>query len=596
MSKQVTCPKCGSKMSTNRNTCPYCGAFMAGTVNGIVQNTAKAYVEEKFHGARGHGFAAESANDLYDNFTGKDAKIVGGDNAKDGADRIVNGTNIQSKYCSSGSKCIQECFRDGKFRYYNPDGSPMQIEVPSDKYDDAVKAMQNRIDRGEIRGVKNATDIVRKGNITYEQAKNIAKAGTIDSLVYDAAQGVSIAKNAGGISAAITFAVATWNGKNFDEALEEAVNAGLKVGGMAWASSVLVGQMTKAGLNSALVSASESLVQMMGPKASAYLVNAFRSGTNIYGAAAMKSASKLLRGNAISGLASMFILSAGDIANIFRGRISAGQFVKNVVNTGAGVAGGIGGWTAGATAGAAIGSVIPGVGTAVGGFLGGLFGAFKGGEVASKVSKEITDDLIEDDSKEMLRILESEFKDVANDYLLNKSEGEKVADNLKYKLDGGDKLKDMYAASNRYSFARNLLESCTEPVVRSRKKIYLPTTENYVRGLKKVLEKDSTESNSSNNVSNKSASKTNLDDNIIVEMKDEYGNVYYYLEEMIVPVDGEKFALLTSVHDDDNFDDEEDVIVAKIILNDNGEEEYIEPTDKEFERFQQVYEELMENI
>ena len=49
MSNQVTCPKCGNKMSTNRNICPYCGAFMAGTVNGMAMNTAKSYVEEKFH-------------------------------------------------------------------------------------------------------------------------------------------------------------------------------------------------------------------------------------------------------------------------------------------------------------------------------------------------------------------------------------------------------------------------------------------------------------------------------------------------------------------------------------------------------------------
>lgn len=275
--KFVNCYRCGIKILEHYKTCPYCGAFFTGTVNGIAMNTAKSYVEEKFHGARGHGFAAESANDLFDRMTGKDAKIVGGDNAKDGADRIVNGQNIQSKYCSSGSKCIQECFRDGKFRYYNPDGSPMQIEVPSDKYDDAVKAMQNRIDRGEIRGVKNAKDIVRKGNITYEQAKNIAKAGTIDSLVYDATQGIKIGAYSGGISAAITFAIASWNGKNFDEALEESVNAGLKVGGIAWASSILVGQMAKAGLNSALVPASDAIINMMGPKASAYLVNAFRS-------------------------------------------------------------------------------------------------------------------------------------------------------------------------------------------------------------------------------------------------------------------------------------------------------------------------------
>ena len=35
-----------------------------------------------------------------------------------------------------------------------------------------------------------AENLVRKGNVTYAQAKNIAKAGTIDSLKYDAANGV----------------------------------------------------------------------------------------------------------------------------------------------------------------------------------------------------------------------------------------------------------------------------------------------------------------------------------------------------------------------------------------------------------------------
>lgn len=451
-------------------------------------NTAKNYVEEKFHGARGHGFAAERANNLYDNLTGNDAKIIGDDNLKNGADRIVNGMNIQSKYCSSGAKCIQECFDGGKFRYYNADGSPMQIEVPADKYDDAVKAMQNRIDKGQIHGVKNAEDIVRKGNVTYEQAKNIAKAGTVDSLIYDAVDGVKIAGYSGGISAAVTFAISVWNGKNFKESLEESVKAGIKVGGMAWASSILVGQMTKAGANSLLVPASEAIVGMIGPQASAQLVNAFRTGGNIYGAAAMKSASKLLRGNVVTGIATVAIMSAGDVINIFRGRISAKQLVKNVVNTGAGVAGGIGGWGAGATAGAALGSVVPIVGTAAGGIIGGLLGAFAGGSAASKVSQAVTDEIIEDDSKKMLKIFEGEFQSVATDYLLNKSEGEKVADNLKSKLDGS-KLKDMYASNNRPAFARELLESCADPVVAKRKKIYLPTNEDYVNGLRNVLEK-----------------------------------------------------------------------------------------------------------
>ena len=463
------------------------GASIAGVVNSIQMNTAKNYVEEKFHGARGHGFAAESANDLYDGFAGKDSRIVGGDNAKDGADRIVNGTNIQSKYCSSGSKCIRECFDGNRFRYLNPDGSPMQIEVPADKYDDALKAMQDRINKGQVPGVKDAREIVRKGNVTYEQAKNIAKAGTIESLTYDAASGIKIGAYSGGISAAITFAVSSWNGKSFDAALEDSIKTGLQVGGVAWASSILVGQMTKAGINSMLVAPSEAIVSMIGSRASANLVNAFRSGSAIYGAAAMKSASKLLRGNVVTGIATVAIMSVGDVVNIFRGRISAAQLFKNVVNTSAGVAGGIGGWMGGAAAGAAIGSVVPVFGTAVGGFVGGLIGSFAGGTAASKVSQAVTDEFIEDDSKAMFRILEKEFAAVAVDYLLNKKETEAVAATLQSKLDGAT-LKDMYSASNQQKFARALIEQCAAPVARSRPKIHLPATTDYVNGLRRALE------------------------------------------------------------------------------------------------------------
>ena len=43
------------------------------------------------------------------------------------------------------------------------------------------------------------------------------------------------------------------------------------------------------------------------------LVNAFRSGTNIYGAAAMKSAAKLLRSNVITGVVTFAVLSVGDV-------------------------------------------------------------------------------------------------------------------------------------------------------------------------------------------------------------------------------------------------------------------------------------------
>lgn len=198
------------------------------------------YEEEKFHARQGHGFAAERANTLYDNFTGHDAEIVGDDNAKNGADRIVDGVYIQSKYCATGSRCINECFEEdgkGAFRYMI-DGKPMQIEVPSDKYDEALNTMEEKIRNGQVKGVNDpeeAKSIVRKGHFTYTQAKNIAEAGTVEPLTYDAVNGAIIATSAFGVTAMITLATS------------------------------LAAQLSKAGLNSALVGSSEAIVSMMGP-------------------------------------------------------------------------------------------------------------------------------------------------------------------------------------------------------------------------------------------------------------------------------------------------------------------------------------------
>ena len=96
------------------------------------------------------------------------------------------------------------------------------------------------------------------------------------------------------------------------------------------------------------------------------------------------------------------------------------------------------------------------------------------------------------------------------------------------------------------------------------------------------------------------------DEEILVEMTDDEGNVYYYSEELIIPVGEDRFAILVEVHEEDEEHEhhchcgdgncecgDDDVIIAKIILNDDGEEEYIEPTDEEFEAVQKAYEKLM---
>lgn len=89
-----------------------------------------------------------------------------------------------------------------------------------------------------------------------------------------------------------------------------------------------------------------------------------------------------------------------------------------------------------------------------------------------------------------------------------------------------------------------------------------------------------------------------MEEDVLIEMTDEEGNVFYYVEEMIIPVDGEEFALLVEVKDDEHGCDcgceDDNVIIAKIVLNADGEEEYIEPTDEEFEKVQAAYEEFLD--
>ena len=97
------------------------------------------------------------------------------------------------------------------------------------------------------------------------------------------------------------------------------------------------------------------------------------------------------------------------------------------------------------------------------------------------------------------------------------------------------------------------------------------------------------------------------DADVIVEMTDEEGNSYYYREEMIIPVGDEKFALLIGIHDEEEEEEhahscgcgcgehDEDVLIAKVVMGDDGEEEYVEPTDEEFDAVQRAYDALMDD-
>ncbi|MCW2279148.1 hypothetical protein [Heliophilum fasciatum] len=444
-----------------------------------------------FQAERGHGTAAEKANHLKDVWSGKDAKHMGGNNAKNGPDRYVDGAYIQTKYCRTGSDCIKECFdKNNHFRYWSPDGTPMQIEVPSDKYDAAIQAMEERIRKGQLPGISDpqkAKEIVRKGSFTYAQARNIARFGTVESLIYDGVNGIKVSGTAMGVSAIITYAHALWNGESPKVALEQACYSGMQVFGVTFFSSVITAQLGRTGVEAALRGGTDFLVKQMGPKAASWIASGIKGG-NIYGAAAMNHLSKLLRGNIVTGIVTTAVLSSVDVGRLVRGKISGAQAFKNISTTAAGVAGGTGGWMAGAAAGATVGSFIPIVGTAVGGLVGGLCGAFLGSSAASTVTKSVLDEFIEDDAKEMLHIFESCFAELAFDFLLSENEIELLSQQMQ-ELDMAGELRNMYASDDRRDYAVALLEPMVIEVVKARPVIPLPTNEQVLDCSRGLMEK-----------------------------------------------------------------------------------------------------------
>ena len=173
----------------------------------------------------GHGYAAEDANALNDFLHGRKVELTGKTRELNGADRIVDGVQIQTKYCQSAKASIDAAFENGQYRY--PD---QVIEVPKDQYKEAVEVMRQRIQEGQVPGVtdpRRAEELVKKGSITYRQALNIAKAGNIDSIVYDIKSRAVSTTFAFSLSFAITFVTLRAQGVENKAALRSSLVVGL---------------------------------------------------------------------------------------------------------------------------------------------------------------------------------------------------------------------------------------------------------------------------------------------------------------------------------------------------------------------------------
>lgn len=345
-------------------------ASSAQSTNNYMQYT-------QYRNKQAHGWAVEDANAMADRLAGKRVNQVGRNNSLNGADRISNGVQIQTKYCATPSKTIDAAFGNGTYRY-----GGMKLEVPKEQYDECVRLMADRIRAGKVPGVSDpavARDIVVKGSCSYKEAVNIAKAGTMDSVKFDVkTQSVTCGITCG-FTFALSYAEAVRSGKSHAEALKIAGKQSAKAGGTAMVVGVGTQQLLRTsvgrGVAAAATNASRTIIDtacktQVGQRAVEATASAL-VGEQVVGQAAKNVIARGMRTNMVTGGVMLVAQTIPDAIDLCKGKISAGKFAENTTSNAAGLGGGY----AGGTVGAAIGTALcPGVGTVVGGLVGGIAG------------------------------------------------------------------------------------------------------------------------------------------------------------------------------------------------------------------------------
>lgn len=138
---------------------------------------------------------------------------------------------LRSKYNSTGERCVDACLNYGELRYVNEDGSPINIEIPCDKYEEAVSDFEDRVREGITQNVVDPKEILRRGSLTYTQAKNIANEGKIKGIDFFEIDGSIECDHILGISGSVEYALSLWNGESREEAISKSIVRAIKVYG-----------------------------------------------------------------------------------------------------------------------------------------------------------------------------------------------------------------------------------------------------------------------------------------------------------------------------------------------------------------------------
>lgn len=397
---------------------------------------------DRFGKGQGHGHAGEQAGHVNDALKLKKAKRLGGTHEKGGADRVVNGQAIQTKYYSTARGSV-DAFIKGNYASRGE-----ILECPKDQYNKAIDLMRQKIKQGKVSGESNPQNAgrhVKCGALTYEQSRIATKS------IFDRHCKIAVRDDNNKV-------VHNSNGNietrevTFGEKLTYSVGTDLKTGAasampMATVTAVwtfAVAEWNGADIQSALRMSLFALAKPMVFGAGIYAISSQFSGSKMGKSLALKiwggsRSTELAKMSKLTGGTVVAAISYGpDTIDFLRGRISMNQLLKNVSVT-----------TTGMLVGSVLGSSLGPIGTVV------------GGAVGSYTSKKLLDQFSEDDSKKMIRIAKEEFINIVISMPLSQDEFQDITTRIFLDKKSAGLYKEMYASGD----ARNYIDDALRELI-----------------------------------------------------------------------------------------------------------------------------------
>lgn len=433
----------------------------------------------------GHSFAFNLSDELTSNTKGKNIHSSNDIREKGIINRGGQTINIQKKYYPSALDGINACLdANGKYKFIDSNGAPMPIEVPSNQHYIAFKNMERFIEEGKIPGVtdkKEAVGLVKKGNLSYDQAKYIANSGLINSLTCDNS-GIISTTNPLGISTVLNYAAYSIKGHSKSDTMKAISMEGFQSGNTVFGNSFL---MNLPEFDEALMPSEESISKIFGEEVLEELTDSAIKQIGKKGAEKITKQTAKKLGSVISKSSPALteaIFFAPDVKNLFEMRISETEFVKDLVVASASLAAGEGGGALGGFLGSFGGPLGAGFGKIAGGVLGAGAGSF----AANKLADKYTDS----DIQKMYKLLKQAFMKKAEQYMITEKEEMNIVEDLKG-IVTESLMRDIYQSDNGGDGIDHFLDSVLDPLfekeLRKRNTIETPTEEELRKSLKQEM-------------------------------------------------------------------------------------------------------------